>query len=618
MSMTVERIPSTLLGNLGLQPHYELVVVGTSLSESIVAAAASATGTSVLHLDANDYYGGLDDATFRFDDIVQWAQQLEASQENDNIKSRMEEGELVEGELLHTIATALATARMTEETCSEGEVDEGSGVNETDGERAKQQALDPEAVESEATKLRPRLRLHRLNTVPTQAVRLISYTKEDKISGETDTNSKDVTPEDIAASAAPAAPVALSTTKQVDDGTEIAENTTEQTVEDTKSPLVSLETLRAKSRYFCLDLMPRAVLCAGGLVELMISSGVGRYLDFLSMEAICILEEEGKRRRLEKRTSRATQGSSHLAGPENGGTSPPYHIWQVPCSKSDIFSSKELPRTEKLVLMKFLRFCLDWGTKHVEGSTVEAQDDRQLTNTRALNRPQSLSSSGGDLRASGSGGSKSAEVLANEFLEVGEGQSFADFLALWKLPARLQHAVIYAIAMLPVDAMKISAQEGLEAIFAHLSSLGQYGETAFLTAMYGTSEIAQAFCRLCAVGCGTYVLRQCPYAAVLLADNTDAREDGDVSSPSNRDGMEVVGVCDRSGGLVSCSRLVCASDYCPATTKGSFQQWTVRRIVVLDRPARDDAGRFIAVFNPRTVGIGNQGPIYAIHLDESA
>ena len=65
-----------LLGSLGLDAHYDLVVVGTSLGPSVVAAATAATGRTVLHLDANEYYGGLDDATFTLDEAIQWAQRL--------------------------------------------------------------------------------------------------------------------------------------------------------------------------------------------------------------------------------------------------------------------------------------------------------------------------------------------------------------------------------------------------------------------------------------------------------------------------------------------------------------------------------------------------------------
>lgn len=41
-----------------LPGEFDLVVVGTGFSESIIAAAASRVGKTVLHIDENEYYGG--------------------------------------------------------------------------------------------------------------------------------------------------------------------------------------------------------------------------------------------------------------------------------------------------------------------------------------------------------------------------------------------------------------------------------------------------------------------------------------------------------------------------------------------------------------------------------
>lgn len=37
--------------------EYDYVVLGTGLTESVLAAALSFAGSRVLHLDANDFYG---------------------------------------------------------------------------------------------------------------------------------------------------------------------------------------------------------------------------------------------------------------------------------------------------------------------------------------------------------------------------------------------------------------------------------------------------------------------------------------------------------------------------------------------------------------------------------
>ena len=56
-----------------LPNSFDVIVVGTGLEESILAAAASRNGHSVLHLDTLDYYGG-DWAAFNFQGLQEWIQ----------------------------------------------------------------------------------------------------------------------------------------------------------------------------------------------------------------------------------------------------------------------------------------------------------------------------------------------------------------------------------------------------------------------------------------------------------------------------------------------------------------------------------------------------------------
>ncbi|BEJ01568.1 hypothetical protein CcaverHIS631_0602500 [Cutaneotrichosporon cavernicola] len=53
---------------------FDVVVLGTGLAQSIVAAALAKAGHSVLHLDPNDYYGG-EQASLTLDELVAWADQ---------------------------------------------------------------------------------------------------------------------------------------------------------------------------------------------------------------------------------------------------------------------------------------------------------------------------------------------------------------------------------------------------------------------------------------------------------------------------------------------------------------------------------------------------------------
>jgi Rab proteins geranylgeranyltransferase component A len=65
--------------------EFDLIVVGTGFSESIIAAAASRVGKSVLHIDENDYYCGFW-ASFNFDSFVT---HLDQSKSDETMKCRL-------------------------------------------------------------------------------------------------------------------------------------------------------------------------------------------------------------------------------------------------------------------------------------------------------------------------------------------------------------------------------------------------------------------------------------------------------------------------------------------------------------------------------------------------
>lgn len=54
----------------------------------------------------------------------------------------------------------------------------------------------------------------------------------------------------------------------------------------------------------------------------------------------------------------------------------------------------------------------------------------------------------------------------------------------------------------------MSCFDGIKASKAFLESLGRYGNTPFIFPMYGSGELPQCFCRLCAVFGGVYHLKR--------------------------------------------------------------------------------------------------------------
>ncbi|XP_042335486.1 rab proteins geranylgeranyltransferase component A 1 isoform X2 [Sceloporus undulatus] len=54
-----------------LPSEFDVVVIGTGLPESIIAAACSRSGQRVLHVDSRNYYGG-NWASFSFSGLLSW------------------------------------------------------------------------------------------------------------------------------------------------------------------------------------------------------------------------------------------------------------------------------------------------------------------------------------------------------------------------------------------------------------------------------------------------------------------------------------------------------------------------------------------------------------------
>ncbi|XP_064637571.1 rab proteins geranylgeranyltransferase component A 2-like [Lineus longissimus] len=147
----------------------------------------------------------------------------------------------------------------------------------------------------------------------------------------------------------------------------------------------------------------------------------------------------------------------------------------VPCSRADVFATKAVSMIEKRVLMKYLQFSLDYESHPGEYQGFE-------------DRP------------------------------------FSEFLKSRKMSANVQHYVIHAIAMVSEDTPTL---EALKATHKFLMSLGRYGNTAFLWPMYGSGELPQSFCRMCAVFGGVYYLRR-PIEQLVI--NEDKKAVGVVSA----------------------------------------------------------------------------------------
>lgn len=56
---------------MDLEEQFDIVIIGTGLTESIISAACSRIGKTVLHLDRNSFYGE-SWSSFNFEQLVEW------------------------------------------------------------------------------------------------------------------------------------------------------------------------------------------------------------------------------------------------------------------------------------------------------------------------------------------------------------------------------------------------------------------------------------------------------------------------------------------------------------------------------------------------------------------
>ncbi|KAB7501798.1 Rab proteins geranylgeranyltransferase component A 1 [Armadillidium nasatum] len=141
---------------------------------------------------------------------------------------------------------------------------------------------------------------------------------------------------------------------------------------------------------------------------------------------------------------------------QNGGNPSGGKLVVVPCSRSDVFTTDVISLVEKRLLMKFLEFCY----LH--------------------------------------------EKNKEEWADFAD-KPFKEFLESRDLTPKLIHFITSAIGMVDEEA---NTEEGLRKTSLFLNSLGRYGSMPFLFTLFGSGEMPQAFCRLCAVFEGIYMLRR--------------------------------------------------------------------------------------------------------------
>ncbi|NXF88538.1 RAE1 geranylgeranyltransferase, partial [Eubucco bourcierii] len=407
-----------------LPSEFDVVVIGTGLPESIIAAACARSGQRVLHVDSRNYYGG-NWASFSFSGLLSW---IKENQEKTDISEECEDWRklLLENEEAISLSKKDKTIQHVEDFCF-GDQDSAEDVEEA-GALSKLPGFGASAAEGVA-------QTSEKDVPPRESASPeVESQESDKATGcepssAMEGDDKEVTSENESAPSAALGESALEPGKAE---TAPADTSAKEPKRVTYSQIVR------EGRRFNIDLVSKLLFSRGLLIDLLIKSNVSRYAEFQNATRILAFRE-GK-------------------------------VERVPCSRADVFNSKQLTMVEKRMLMKFLTFCLDYE-QHPE----EYQDY--------------------------------------------ESSTFAQFLSTRKLTPSLQHFILHSIAM--VSETDCSTLDGLQATKKFLQCLGRYGNTPFLFPMYGQGEIPQCFCRLCAVFGGIYCLRhpvQC-----LVVDKASGR-----------------------------------------------------------------------------------------------
>ncbi|XP_077142597.1 rab proteins geranylgeranyltransferase component A 1 [Ranitomeya variabilis] len=400
-----------------LPAELDVVLLGTGLPESIIAAACSRIGQRVLHLDSKNYYGG-NWASFTFSGLQTWI--ADCQKENISTEDTGIEKEII----LENEETLLLNQR--DKTIQNIEVytysrnEDSENVQEVGSLRVNPELLTTESKELDAH-----------SATSSQNVDIAGVTVE----------SQDEPQTEIAAAATREESVdgdrAAVDVSEVESGHgppgPVTGNQTEPQRNVTYSDIVR------EGRRFNIDLVSKFLYSRGLLIDLLIKSNVSRYTEFKNVTRILTYHHD--------------------------------KIEQVPCSRADVFSSKQLSMIEKRTLMKFLTFCADYE-QHPE----EYQDHKEST--------------------------------------------FSEFLQCKRLSPSLQHFVLCSIAMVSKSTSTI---DGLKATQHFLRCLGRYGNTPFLFHMYGLGEIPQCFCRMSAVFGGIYCLHHSLRGLLVDAQSSECK-----------------------------------------------------------------------------------------------
>jgi len=499
---------------------YDLVVVGTGLVESILACAASLAGKKVLHMDGLPYYGR-NDATLTLDEVV-------------------EEG----GK-----ANAVSSSPSSSSSSSSAPPPplESSGIDDDDSGSGLGSSGSSSSCESKSYTSIPMREVTDLASIRT-VLSASDYTHDPH----------DVPMKWRARDHHPTFRGYLIEKDGNKDKVQSSECCHPSFWGYESSREMSLKRALLDGRRYAIDSSCRLVGGAGKMVDALIKSGTGQHMEFKPIDQLF-----------------------YAAATASASSAP--SLQPVPCSKSEIFSSKSFSALEKRHLMKFMQSAMDWGRLDESGTLPETLNEKELAKGRSLHRPQNKEQ-------------KDANFGADEFLD----KPVAVFFEHIRLPKNLQNTIVEALCLNPFHIHSeldcISTKDALRALYRHLAALGRFGTTAFIYPDYGSAEICQSFCRMCAVWGGTYKL-QCAARSIKIDPSTS----------------KVVSVIDSEGEETKTSAFICAID--DWENKPLSEKFLLSRICVCHGQPFADKPRCLSVLAPGVCG--NPSAVHIVQVESS-
>lgn len=428
---------------------YDVVICGTGLTQSILAAALARVGKKILHCDSNDFYGDLD-AVLGLDSIDDWINNVQTR--NGSTEDTQESDGYVEGEdLILEPSESYSSLRIDS-------VSDSTSTMELD------------------------INMKVITTYGFGTIVELSSSKD------TETDNINIT-------------IQLDHWKMADGKSPLVYFKGKSNYESEIIPFdkyVYEKHVQRKKRSFALDLSPALLYANGEAVDGLINSGVSEYCEFKSIIGLHLFMKNQSSKLKSKGPSVSSLSKVPCSKRDVFQTkllSPmdKRRLMKFLQTASDYAVAKSTKEFHSVKTKGDNKDDPDLDNEEV----VTSLNERQLQQGRSLYRPQNKSVATTDL--------EDLQTCINE------NMSFESYLkSKYSLSDHMMKIVIHAMAMGACNDKQSSytVKEGMDDLCKHLQALGRYGGTAFLATLYGSGELSQAFCRSAAVHGGTYLLRR--------------------------------------------------------------------------------------------------------------